>query len=188
MKKLFAVLILCACLMTACQSGENSSENSSGISSSETEATSSSGEDSLSDSSSQYQVTNNYSGIYEGSLVVDDFNDTTGAATVEKGVAQDVKFKITFLDDTFGTLASYNSTGTTTGSLPFTSEGNQLRMLVDYSEDETEVNKQEINLTFEERDDGIAATGTMEMAQGEDWILGTLTLTKTGEIEDSTVS
>ena len=178
MKKLIGVLILCACLMTACQGGGTGAGTASGetASSSEVEST---------DSSAMYEVTNNYSGIYQGTLTIDDFNDSTGAATVEKGASQQVQFKISYLDDTFGTIASYDSTGSATGSLPFTSEGSKLRMLADYSEDESEVNKQEINLTFEEKDGVVTASGTMEMAQGEDWIKGSITLTKTEELPDS---
>ncbi|MCI8496624.1 MAG: hypothetical protein HFE85_00060 [Clostridiales bacterium] len=183
MKRILSVLILCACLMTACQSGDNA-----GTGSSPAPDEASAAEGSQSEGSSPYQVTNNYSGIYEGTLTVDDFNDTTGQATVQKGASQQTKFQITYLDDEFGTIAPYDSTGMTTGSTIFTAKGNELKMFINFSEDETEVNKQEMNLTFEETDEGITASGTMEIAQGEDWIKGTVVLKKTAELPDSSQS
>ena len=180
MKKIVGVLILCACLMTACQSGGG------------TDSSAPSGEASIApsssstDSSSAYQVTNHYGGIYEGSGTLEDFSIAdAGSMNLEIGSSSNMKFEITYLDDTFGTFAFYDSTGAKGMSIPFTAEGNKVRVLIDYAEDETTVNKDEINLGFEEQNGVITATGTMEMVQGDEFMKRSLSFTKTDELPDS---
>lgn len=174
MKKIICAVLLVLLFLTGCASGDPSSSVPSSVSDSSTE------------NSPKASIDKNhkYSGNYAGKSVLTDLDTESEKeeGAMPKGTETTLAFSISMIDDTMASLefSSAASTGDQGISIPiFKREDGTYSGSITYSDTQSD----EISFKFTENGNEITVEGTIKVVMDQKWMIQTITLTKTSNLE-----